>query len=42
MLGGHFMDEVPLGGQMECFVDMDCRIYLHLDLFDCHVDTLTL
>ena len=42
MLGGHFMEVVPLGGKMECFVDMDCRIFMHFELFDCYVDTLTL
>ena len=42
MLGGHFMEAFPLGGQMESFVDMACRSYLHFKLFDCHVDTLTL
>ena len=42
MLGGHFMEAVPLGGQMDCFVGMACRNYFHLELFDCHVDTLTL
>ena len=42
MLGGHFMEASPLGGQMECFVEMACRIYWNLELFDFHVDTLTL
>ena len=36
MLGGHFMEIVPLGVQMECFVDMACRSYLHFELCDCH------
>ena len=42
MLGGHFMEAVPLGGQMECFLDMACIIYLHFELFDPRLDTLTL
>ena len=41
MLGDHFMEAIPLGGQMECFVDMSCRTYFHLELIDFHVDTLT-
>ena len=42
MLGGHFMEAVPLRVEMECFVDMACRSYFHFELFDFHVDTLTL
>ena len=39
MLGGHFMEAIPLVGQMDCFVDMDFIICLHLELFDCHENT---
>ena len=42
MLGGYLMEAFPLGGQIECFVDMACKSYLHFELFDFHVDTLTL
>ena len=42
MRGGHFMEKVPLGVQIDCFVDMARRSYLHLELIDFHVDTLTL